>query len=93
MPFALTKQKRRPKTYKSSEESPGRFLKKNKQIGLNYQGNLEKLDSRKCPKHLTWKRKGVCEQCRLAEEDRAKELAILSGETELKKPTVIIRKL
>lgn len=60
-----------------------------------YRGNLEKIDSKKCPKHLTWKNKRHgCINCLMEEEARQKELKILAGEDPNKpKPKVIIRKI
>lgn len=46
-------------------------------------------DKRKCPKHKTWMKKGVCEVCRLEADKRKKEYEKLGGSN--KPPVRIIK--
>lgn len=47
-------------------------------------------DFRRCPTHKTWKKKGICEGCRLAEEKKLRENELLTGSN---KPEIKIIKI
>ena len=47
-------------------------------------------DFRRCPLHKTWKKKGICDGCRMAEEKKQREYEKLTGSN---KPSIKIIKI